>query len=42
MRSTSAQHGQDHLLRLFEKTGGERQAELIQLAASLAAPVAGI
>ncbi|QKD00915.1 LuxR family transcriptional regulator [Mesorhizobium loti R88b] len=29
-----------HLLRLFEKTGVRRQAELVQLAASLASPVA--
>ncbi|MBZ9996465.1 helix-turn-helix transcriptional regulator [Mesorhizobium sp. BH1-1-4] len=29
-----------HLLRLFEKTGARRQAELVQLAASLAAPLA--
>jgi DNA-binding CsgD family transcriptional regulator len=29
-----------HLLRLFEKTGVRRQAELVQLAASLAAPAA--
>ncbi|WP_049802338.1 helix-turn-helix transcriptional regulator [Mesorhizobium opportunistum] len=31
-----------HLLRLFEKTGVRRQAELVQLAASLAAPLAGM
>ncbi|MBZ9801859.1 helix-turn-helix transcriptional regulator [Mesorhizobium sp. ES1-6] len=31
-----------HLLRLFEKTGARRQAELVQLAASLAAPLAGL
>ncbi|WP_293977487.1 helix-turn-helix transcriptional regulator [Sphingomonas sp.] len=29
-----------HLLRLFEKTGTKRQAELIQLAASLSMPIA--
>jgi DNA-binding CsgD family transcriptional regulator/PAS domain-containing protein len=30
-----------HLLRLFDKTGVRRQAELVQLAAALAAPLAG-
>ncbi|BAV48984.1 LuxR family transcriptional regulator [Mesorhizobium loti] len=31
-----------HLLRLFDKTGVRRQAELVQLAASLASPLAGM